>query len=189
VNITPTITAPIEKVAGGCGSVGNSANTHSSEGAPSQAGAQRAQRDRRGHFTKLLDWMKYYYLSAAWWLHLHVTSSPLFEAFIMCNILAVAVSTGMSLNGADSEDIRVAAFVEWVNAITFVVFIVEATMKIVAFGPNPHHYFIAPFGDGLFNCFDVSNLATPMHPQNCAISYQHCPIPPRFLVIDIILVD
>jgi len=85
-----------------------------------------------------------------------VTSTPYFEAFIMLNIFAVGITTGLSLNG-DADPItspRVSYAVEWVTQITFVVFIVEAALKIVAYGPVPWHYFTSPNGEGYFNGFD-----------------------------------
>jgi hypothetical protein len=85
-----------------------------------------------------------------------VTSTPAFEAFIMANIFAVGVTTGLSLNGdADpATSPAVAAAVDSVTAVTFYVFLVEAALKVVACGPAPWHYFTAPDGEGYFNSFD-----------------------------------
>ena len=96
------------------------------------------------------------YLRFAWNLHAKVTSTPYFEAFIMLNIFAVGITTGLSLNGDADPDSspRVACAVDWVTQITFVVFIIEAILKIVAYGPVPWHYFTSPNGEGYFNGFD-----------------------------------
>jgi hypothetical protein len=102
----------------------------------------------------LLARLQHAYLRGAWALHQHVTSTPYFEAFIVLNILAVGITTGLSLNPANQNQPAVMVFVDTVTTITFDVFIVEAVLKLVAFGPHPLHYFTALNGEGWFNCFD-----------------------------------
>lgn len=102
----------------------------------------------------LLARLQHAYLRGAWALHQHVTSTPHFEAFIVLNILAVGTTTGLSLNPANQDQPAVVAFVDVVTNVTFDVFIVEAVLKLVAFGPHPLHYFTARNGEGWFNCFD-----------------------------------
>jgi len=102
----------------------------------------------------LLVRLQHAYLRGAWFLHERVTSTPYFESFIVLNILAVGVTTGLSLNPANQNQPGVVTAVDVVTAITFYVFILEALLKIVAYGPHPLHYFTAPKGEGWFNCFD-----------------------------------
>ena len=77
-----------------------------------------------------------------------------FECFIVLNILGVGVTTGLGLELEKGDTSGVAATIDVVTVVTFYVFILEAVLKIVAYGPNPHHYFLAPDGEGSFNSFD-----------------------------------
>jgi len=99
--------------------------------------------------------VKYLYEKLAWWVHSKITSRSAFEVFIMINILAVAVTTGLSLNGEDANNLSLAKGIRHTTNITFYVFIVEAALKFVSFGVKPHHFFIAPHGEGAFNSFDM----------------------------------
>jgi len=76
----------------------------------------------------------------------------------MLNILAVGVTTGLSLEnpppGEPGSDEAVTLVVDLITELTTGVFILEAVLKLVARGPHPEHYFTAPRGEGSFNCFD-----------------------------------
>ena len=87
----------------------------------------------------------YQYSRLGWAIHLNVTSKVWWEAFITLNIAGVGVTTGLSLDGADEDDATAAA-IEVVTNITFYVFIIEALLKIISYGPRPQHYFLAPDG-------------------------------------------
>ena len=69
--------------------------------------------------------------------------------------ITVAVTTGLSLNGEDANNLSLAKGIRHITNITFYVFIVEAVLKFVSFGVKPHHFFIAPHGEGAFNSFDM----------------------------------
>lgn len=114
--------------------------------------------------------LQHAYLRGAWWLHQHVTSTPYFESFVVLNILAVGVTTGLSLNPANQNQPGVVTAVDVVTVVTFYVFILEAVLKIVAYGPHPLRYFTAPKGEGWFNCFDflLAFLSVALIGQNSA---------------------
>ena len=69
-------------------------------------------------------------MEAAWVLHAKVVTATWFEAFVMINILAVGVATGISLEQPPDEegsDPTVARAVEVVTQVTTAVFIAEVT--------------------------------------------------------------
>ena len=102
------------------------------------------------------DRLCFQYLRIAWWIHSKVVSSSFFEGFIMLCIIAVGVTTGLDVNDEDENNMNVRRFVNIVQWVTFVVFVVECVLKIVAQGARPQQYFFAKNGDGLFNCLDFA---------------------------------
>jgi hypothetical protein len=117
----------------------------------------------------------HWYLSFGWWVHCNIERQLWFQSFVMVCIvlgefflflylffglivahlisLPVGISTGVSLNGWDSDPI-VAAIIQPLSWTTLFVFILEIVVKITACGPRPLEYFRAPNGDGVFNTMD-----------------------------------
>jgi hypothetical protein len=87
----------------------------------------------------------------------NVTSKSWFEAFVMLNILATGVVSGLDLENA-GRDPNVNEFINVMSSITTIVFTLECVLKIVAEARRPLAYFQDP-EDGVFNTFDFTIVA------------------------------
>jgi len=116
-----------------------------------------------------IDKCSFRYLELSWFVKEHITTSSWFEGFILVCILSVAVSTGLSLDGYDSNP-SVKKFDYWVANITFYVFVLEVILKLISFGKKPYVYFVDKGGNGIFNCFDfiLSALSIALIGQSSA---------------------
>jgi len=95
----------------------------------------------------------------AWWVFKNLTSRPWFEAFVMFNILAIGVSTGLDLEtdgGVGSPGIKM--FIDLTASVTFVVFTLECALKLIAESWHVERYF-QDEENGAFNCFDFTIVA------------------------------
>jgi len=99
------------------------------------------------------------YDRVAWWVYKNLTSRPWFEAFVMFNILAIGISTGLDLEtdgGVDNPGIKM--FIDLTASVTFVVFTLECALKLVAESWHVERYF-QDAENGAFNCFDFTIVA------------------------------
>lgn len=84
--------------------------------------------------------------------------NKLFESFILLSIVCVGVAIGLGLDGVDKEYPGVAYALDWLEALTFWIFLGECVIKIMGCGSRPWLYFTAK-DDGSFNSFDFALVA------------------------------
>jgi len=92
------------------------------------------------------------YNQFAFYMWLHVTNTFWFESFIMVNIVAIGVSTGIDLQNT-ADDPKLTLAVNSISIITTVVFTIECICKITAEGVFWTRYFLDP-DNGSYNCMD-----------------------------------
>lgn len=77
----------------------------------------------------------------SWLVYDNITSKLWFEFFILCNIIAVGIMTGIDLEMSENRAHKWDLLSLYVSRVTLVVFFLEVVLKLLSEGFEPWGYF------------------------------------------------